>query len=101
MVELNERVANAVTVVPEMTSMQEVDELIQREQSIEIAEDGLQWHAWIVPFFNRNGPESSDDLNESKSGMESLVIMKAHHVIGDGLAFLLLMSGLQEKYEKN
>jgi hypothetical protein len=53
-----------------------------------------------VPFFNRNGPESSD-LNESKSGMESLVIMKAHHVIGDGLAFLLLLSGLQEKYEKN
>jgi len=39
---------------------------------------------WLVPDF-RDG--------------ESLIIFKVHHIVGDGLAFLLMLGGLQDDYD--
>lgn len=47
-------------------------------------EEELQWRVWIVPSFNQ--------------GTESLLIMKSHHVIGDGLGLFIAWSTLQESY---
>jgi hypothetical protein len=56
---------------------------MNEQQNVCLPEDGLQWRVWIVPHFR-------DD--------ESLVVCKMHHVMGDGLAILILIAGLQEQY---
>jgi hypothetical protein len=50
---------------------------------LELPTDGIQWRIWIAPNYNSD---------------ESVVILKIHHVIGDGLSLLLLMGFLQSKY---
>lgn len=47
-------------------------------------ENELQWKVWIVPDFNEK---------------QSIMIWKSHHVIGDGIGVLLLLSTLQDEYK--
>ncbi len=42
-------------------------------------EDELQWKVWLVPNFNET---------------QSIMIWKSHHVIGDGLGVMILLSTL-------
>ena len=81
--ELAREMANAVKVIPSLSSMDEVSELMANEQNSMLPESGLQWRIWIVPNFRAD---------------ESLVIYKVHHVVGDGLAQMIMVAGLQDDY---
>ena len=85
--ELQQKLAKAYHVIDRMESMDEVEELMSREQNKSIEEGNLQYEVWLVPEFG-------------KSGQESLMVLKIHHVMGDGLGILIAMSGLQEHYSK-
>lgn len=48
-----------------------------------LPEDSIQWRAWIVP---------------NLEGNESAIIIKGHHVLGDGLAWLLMFGAIEDKF---
>lgn len=52
---------------------------MELHQNIEMPENELQWKVWLVPDFSET---------------QSLMIWKSHHVIGDGIGVLLLLSTL-------
>ncbi len=54
------------------------------QQNIDIPEQNLQWTVWIMPEF--------------ENGKESLMVMKVHHVIGDGLGIMIMLATLQDNY---
>ena len=46
----------------------------------------MQWRVWICP---------------NLEGNESAVLIKGHHVLGDGLAWLLMFGAIEDKYDPN
>jgi hypothetical protein len=52
-------------------------------QNTYMPEDTLQYRITFIPDFNKE---------------ESLCILKIHHVMGDGLALMLLLGVLQDNY---
>jgi hypothetical protein len=59
--------------------MEELSDLMQEQQNINLPENELQWKVWLVPNFNET---------------QSIMIWKSHHVIGDGLGVMILLSTL-------
>jgi NRPS condensation-like uncharacterized protein len=55
-----------------------------KESNTAFPEDELQWHLWFIPNYNEN---------------ESLIIMKAHHIMADGMGWILTLGSLQETYD--
>lgn len=84
--ELKDHIDRAVEVVDDLKSMDQVEDFMSQRQNISFPEDQLQWHLWLVPNFKDN---------------ESLVICKSHHVLADGLGWLLMLGGLQDTYNPN
>lgn len=64
--------------------MEQLSELMSQEQNLFLPEDGLQWRAWIVP---------------NLEGNESAIMIKGHHVLGDGLAWLLMFGAIEDKFK--
>ena len=66
--------------------MTQLEDLMGKEQNLFLSEDGLQWRVWICP---------------NLEGNESAVLIKGHHVLGDGLALLLMFGAIEDKYDPN
>ena len=82
--ELKQQVDNSIFVRPDIKTMEQMSELMSQEQNLFLPEDSLQWRAWIVP---------------NLEGDESAIIIKGHHVLGDGLAWLLMFGAIEDNYK--
>jgi NRPS condensation-like uncharacterized protein len=59
---------------------------MSKHSTIPIPEDGIQWNCWIVPNYDEK---------------QSLLVWKSHHVLGDGIGFMLMLSIVTDGgYEK-
>jgi len=83
---LENAVNKSFTIIPEVKTMDEASEIAGRVQNLTFADEGFQYEVFLIQKFREN---------------ESLVIFRAHHVIGDGIAFMIALSTLQEKYSKD
>lgn len=83
--EQQKQLATAVTTLKNIHSMDDISAFMSEEQNVNIPESQLQWKVWICADY---------------SATQSVIIWKSHHVIGDGIGILLMLSMLQNEYDK-
>ena len=77
--ELKKRIEGVVTVLDNIKTREEIEDFMAKESNTAFTEDELQWHLWFIPNYNDN---------------ESLIIMKAHHIMADGMGWILTLGSL-------
>jgi monomeric isocitrate dehydrogenase len=64
-------------------NLDELSAFLESQQQLTIPDSELQWKGYFIPDYSEK---------------ESVVAIKAHHVIGDGMACMLCFGVLQDNY---
>lgn len=84
--ELRKALDAAFIIREDITNKEDFALLCQEQQTYMFPEHGLQWAIYFCPNYEDN---------------QSLMMLKVHHVLGDGLGLLFVFATLQDSYDAN